>query len=348
MKKANQEPCIGYAGFGSYIPRVEITNQDLEDLVDTTDEWIVRRTGISTRRILGADESILDMAVGAARAAMEDAGVTASEVDDIRVGVNTWLRFPSLASQVQRVLECRNASVSDVSAGCAGFIYAVDEAYNKIYVDQMRYGKKSTAVVIGVDGLSHITDWTDRSTCVLLGDGAGAVVMREVESDVILATHTHADGRHGSLLYSDPVIESQLRSESEKTFEHESSTARTHLHMDGPKTFAIAVRTMSRDVEAVIEKYNAQSGASLGIDDVAFLFPHQANLRIIEAVAARLGIPLERVYTDGVKKYGNTSTASIPIGYTETRARGNGAPSFEVDVAFGSGFASGSLLRRRV
>jgi len=343
---ADQEPCIGYTGFGSYLPGVEVTNQDLEKLVDTTDEWIVRRTGISTRRVLGAEESILDMAVGAARAAMEDAGVTASEIDDIRVGVNTWLRFPSLATQVQRVLGCRNASASDVSAGCAGFVYAVEEAYNKIYVERVRDGRKTTALVLGVDGLSHITDWTDRGTCVLLGDGAGAVVMGEVESNGILATHTHADGRHGCLLYSDPVIGSQLRSESEKTFDEEASSPRTFLHMDGPKTFAIAVKTMSRDVEAVIEKYNTRAGESLGVDDVSFVFPHQANLRIIEAVAARLGMPLERVYTDGVKKYGNTSTASIPIGYSEMRERGNGAPRYEVDVAFGAGFASGAILRR--
>jgi 3-oxoacyl-[acyl-carrier-protein] synthase-3 len=346
LKETNQEICIGYTGFGSYLPSIEVTNHDLEKLVDTTDEWIVRRTGISTRRILGTDESILDMAVGAARAAMEDAGVTANDIDDIRVGVNTWLRFPSLASQVQRVLGCTHASASDVSAGCAGFIYAVEEAYNKIYVNRVRDHRKTTALVLGVDGLSHITDWSDRGTCVLLGDGAGAVVMQEVESNGILATHTHADGRHGCLLYSDPVIGSQLRSESEKTFEQEPNSPRTYLHMDGPKTFAIAVKTMSRDVEAVIEKYNARSGASLGVDDVAFVFPHQANLRIIEAVAARLGMPLERVYTDGVKKYGNTSTASIPIGYDEMRGRGNGAPGFEVDVAFGAGFASGAVLRR--
>jgi 3-oxoacyl-[acyl-carrier-protein] synthase-3 len=181
---------------------------------------------------------------------------------------------------------------------------------------------------------------------VLLGDGAGAVVVREGASDEILATHMHADGRHGCLLYSDPVIESQLLSESDKSLGHETSGPRTHLHMDGPKTFAIAVKTMSRDVEAVLNKYNSLAGASLGVEDIDFVFPHQANLRIIEAVAARLEIPLERVYTDGVKKYGNTSTASIPIGYAETRDRGNGEARFEVDVAFGAGFASGAILRR--
>ena len=344
----NPKLSIGYAGFGAYLPRVEITNPDLERMVKTSDEWILQRTGISSRRVLGADESILDMAAGAARRAMKDAGVAPSEIDDIRVGVNTWLRFPSLASQVQKVLGCRNASASDVSAGCAGFIYAVEDAYNKVYLERVRYGRRTIALAIGVEALSHITDWSDRSTCVLFGDGAGAVVIREVESAEILAIHTHADGRHGCLLYSDPVLQSQLRSESEKTFEHESRGPRAYLHMDGPKTFAIAVKTMCRDVREVIRKYNVHAGTSLRIDDIGYVFPHQANLRIIDAVAARLGIPMERVYTEGIRKYGNTSTASIPIGYAETRERGNGGGdlTFEGDVAFGAGFASGALLRR--
>jgi 3-oxoacyl-[acyl-carrier-protein] synthase-3 len=348
---------IGYTGHGAYLPATVVTNEDLERIVDTSDEWIERRTGIRARRILDRGESILDMAVEAARRAMRDAGVGPKEIGDIRVAVNTWLRFPSLATQVQKALGALHASAADVSAGCAGFIYAVEEAYNKIFLEKVRYGRSLVSLVIGVDGLSHITDWTDRRTCVLLGDGAGAVVMREVEAGGIEAIHTHADGRYGDLLYSDFVLEEQLRSPRTKTFTNKRQGPRAYLHMDGPKTFAIAVKTMAREVETVIRKYNEAhrygasgngAGRPLALEDIGYVFPHQANLRIIEATAKKLGVSLDKVYTAGVVSYGNTSTASIPIGYAETRDRHNGSsgPCWEVDVAFGAGFASGALLRR--
>lgn len=342
-------PRIGYAGFGAYLPGIVVTNDDLGRMVDTSDEWIVRRTGISTRRVLGRDESLLGMATAAARDALDDAGLRPSEVDDIRVGVNTWLRFPSLATQIQKELGCRNASASDVSAGCAGFVYAVEEAFNRIYMERVRYGRRTVALVVGVDALSHITDWKDRNTSVLLGDGAGAVVLAEDAPTEILAIHTHADGRHGDLLYSDPVVGSQLAPEGDaEPFTRACHGPRTFLHMDGPKTFAAAVRSMVRDVRIVLRKHNQAVGASLSPGDIDYVYPHQANLRIIEAVAERLGVPLERVYTDGVKRYGNTSTASIPLGYWETRTNGGGPtrPGYQVDVGFGAGFASGAILRR--
>lgn len=318
-------------------------------MVDTTDDWIVRRTGISTRRVLADDETLLGMAVGAARAALDDAEVGPSEVSDIRVGVNTWLRFPSLATQVQKELGCRKASASDVSAGCAGFVYAVEEAYDRMYVERVRYGRRTVALVLGVDALSHITDWSDRSTCVLLGDAAGAVVLMEDAPNEILAIHTHADGRYGDLLYSDPVLGSQLAPEGDpRPFTRACTGPRTFLHMDGPRTYAVAVRSMVRDVRAVIRKHNRVTAASVDPADIEYVYPHQANLRIIEAVAARLGVPPERVYSDGVKRYGNTSTASIPLGYWETHRDGAGPnrPGYQVDVAFGAGFASGAILRR--
>jgi 3-oxoacyl-[acyl-carrier-protein] synthase-3 len=340
-------PKIGFAGIGAYVPATVLTNAELEEVVDTTDEWIRTRTGIRTRRILQKDETILDLAVQAARRALADAGVEASEVGDIRVGVNTWMQFPSLATQLQEALGAKQASAADVAAGCAGFIYAVEEAYNKIFCEQVRYGRKLVSLVLGVEALSRITDWTDRNTCVLFGDGAGAVVLKEVERGEILATHTHADGRYGPMLYSDPVLEDQTGSNARR-FNHKKLGTRPYLHMEGRKVYGVAVETMIADVQAVIDKYNRLSGASLGVGDIDYVYPHQANLRIIELVAKKLGLPLEKVYTEGIANYGNTSTASIPLGYWDNRERtgGAGGGGLEIDVAFGSGFASGAILRR--
>ena len=340
------EPRIGYLGYGRWVPETTLTNADLELVVETSDDWIRRRTGIRERRILGPGETILQMAVEASSRALASAGIAAGQIGDIRVAVNTWLRFPSLATQIQRELGARAAAASDVSAGCAGFIYAVEEAFNKIYVEQLRHDRALYSLVVGVDALSHITDWTDRSTCVVLGDGAGAVVMGPVEEGGIEAIHTHADGRFGDLLYSDPVLECQAN--GGQTFTHREQGIRPYLHMDGPRVFPVAVRTMVREVQAVIAKYNRTHERKLGLEDIGYVYPHQANMRIIEAVVNKLGLPPDRVYCDGVARYGNTSTASIPIGYCDTRdtrATDPAAP-FEIDVAFGAGFASGAILRR--
>jgi 3-oxoacyl-[acyl-carrier-protein] synthase-3 len=340
------ETRIGYRGYGRWVPENTLTNTDLEKVVDTSDDWILRRTGIRERRILGPQETILHMAVEAARQALASAGIGAGQIGDIRVAVNTWLRFPSLATQLQRELGAGGAAAADVSAGCAGFIYGVEEAFNKIYVEKARHGRDLYALVVGVDGLSHITDWTDRSTCVVLGDGAGAVVMGPVEEGGIEAIHTHADGRYGDLLYSDSVLECQTN--GSQAFTHREQGIRPYLHMDGPRVFPVAVRTMVRDVLAVIAKYNRTHEPKIGLDQIGYVYPHQANLRIIESVVSKLGLPLERVYCDGVVRYGNTSTASIPIGYCEMRTARTVDPAapFEIDVAFGAGFASGAILRR--
>ncbi len=335
---------VGYVGFGGYVPPTELTNSDLEGIVDTNDEWILRRTGIKTRHILAEGETILDMAACAAKGALEDAGIDPAQVDDIRVGVNTWMRFPSLATQLQERIGAPRAAAADVSAGCAGFVYAVEQAYHRILIEKARYGRDTIALVVGVDGLSHITDWTDRQTCVLLGDGAGAVVLRHVPKGGILATHTHADGRYGDVLWSDSVLAGQANG-SPKTFTHEAKGPRAYLHMDGKKVFAVAVETMVSDVLRVIEKHREATGERIGIEDIDYLYPHQANLRILEMVGKRLGVPLEKVYTEGVVRYGNTSTASIPLGYWDNR-KTKGEGRLEVDVAFGAGFASGAILRR--
>jgi len=339
-------PRIGLAGIGGYLPPTVLTNADLEQVVDTSDEWIRRRTGIETRRILNKDETILDMAVQAATRALDDAGVQADQLDDIRVGVNTWMRFPSLATQLQDALGAPRASASDVSAGCAGYVYAVEEAFNKIFIEKVSYGRDTIALVVGVDGLSHITDWTDRQTCVLLGDGAGAVVLKQVECGEILAVHTHADGRHGNLLWSDEILGNQSNG-SPKDFTHAQQGTRTYLHMDGRKVFVAAVETMVSDIRTVIAKHNEGSGDNVTIDDIDYFYPHQANLRILEAVAKRLRVPPAKVYTQGIVKYGNTSAASIPLGYCDDHERFR-APRerLEIDVAFGAGFASGAILRR--
>ena len=339
-------PRIGYVGHGAYLPPTVVTNEDLSRIVDTSDEWIRRRTGIRTRRILDKDETILDMAVAASRRALDDAGVAPEEIGDIRVGVNTWLRFPSLACQLQDALGAQDASAADVSAGCAGFIYAVEEAYNKIFVEKMRSGHDLTALVVGVEGLSHITDWTDRNTCVLLGDGAGAVVMRQVESGGILGIHTHAQGKHGDLLYSPHVLRNQMLDNGANSFSHDEQGERPYLRMDGPKVYGIAVESMVREVQQVIAIYNRTAAHPVSVTDIDYVYPHQANLRIIESVADRLGVPLERVYTDGVVHYGNTSTASIPLGYCDRRDNTTRRGGLEVDVAFGAGFASGAVLRQ--
>ena len=340
-------PKIGFAGYGAHLPDTVLTNDDLSKMVDTSDDWIRRRTGIRTRRILDADETLLDMAARAARKALDDAGVDPRELAEIRVGVNTWLRFPSLASQLQDLLGAEEASASDVSAGCSGFIFAVEDAYNKLLVEKVRYDRDLVALVVGVDALSHVTNWTDRSTCVLLGDGAGAVVLRKVEHGEILATHTHAQGRFGDMLYLDPVVENQTI-KGERRLTHAEEAPRAYLHMDGRKVFGVACQTMVRDIRKVIEKYNGIASEPIGLEDIDYIYPHQANLRIIEMVAKKLGVGPEKVYTEGVVKYGNTSAASIPIGYCDTRHRynGDGRGRLEIDVAFGAGFASGAILRR--
>lgn len=338
---------IGYLGHGAHVPPRELTNEDLEELVGTSDEWIRRRTGVATRRVLDGDETILDMAVKASRVALERSGVAAEEIADIRVATTTWFRLPSLATCLQEELGATGACASDVAAGCAGFVYAVEDAWNKVCLERMRYGRATRALVVGVDGLSHITDYNDRGTAVLMGDGAGAVVLGEVERGGILATHTSADGRHGHLLYTE-------RANGYRAPGKHAPSAGEHgpqqlLRMDGRRVFAAAVDTMVDDVRRVMEKYRLASGRSLGIDDIDYVYPHQANLRILRMVAQRLGLPDERVYSAGIVRYGNTSAASIPLGYEDVNGRfeGSDATRLEVDVAFGAGFSSGAILRER-
>ena len=335
---------IGYLGVGRYLPEHVLTNAHLEKQMDTSDKWITQRTGIRTRRIMGKEDTLVSMAVKAARAALDHAGIETSQISDIRIGVNTHLRFPSLASYVQEELGVHDASAADIGAGCSGFIYSVEEIYNRMIAEWALTKRKSYALAIGVEALSLIANWNDRSTCVLFGDGAGAAVIGPVESGEILATHTRVQGKYANLLYLDPVLENALDNPKTMHLTARKSAPYPFLHMEGPKVFVVAVRTMMADIKKVIEKYNRSGREQLTLGDIKYVIPHQANLRIVAAVADGLKLDSSRVYSDGVVNYGNTSAASIPIGYVD--AWGKFPGELAVDVAFGAGFASGAILRR--
>lgn len=337
-------PRIGYLGVGRGLPVRELTNAHLERMVDTSDEWILQRTGIKTRRIISGGESLLSLSTDAARNAIEHAGIDPQQISYIRIGVNSHMRFPSLATMVQRELGIKDAQAADISAGCAGFIFSVEDVINQLTLDQMRHGKKTYALAIGADALSRITDWSDRNTCVLFGDGAGAAVLGTVESGEILAIHTRTQSEYTELLYLDEFVYSPLKDPDNMTFETMYKTNYPFLHMDGPKVFPVAVRTMMADIKSVIAKHNRISDEPVGLSDIEFVFPHQANLRIVSAVQSGLKLKPEQVYRDGVINYGNTSAATIPIGYVDEWGKRPGA--LEIDVTFGAGFASGAILRR--
>lgn len=295
-------------GTGSSTPERILSNRDLESIVDTSDEWIIRRTGIKERRIAsrGREESSADLAARASLKAMEMAGVASEDLDMIVVGTVTPDRqFPSTACMVQKELGAKKAFGFDVSAGCSGFLYALDIVNNA-----MAAGTCGTALVIGVERLSTVTNWSDRSTCVLLGDGAGAVVIRSAaEKGGILSTHLKSDGGLWELLYSSyghPVTPEILQGIDVKPF---------YLVMEGNPLFKKAVGCLSSIAREALE-HN-----SLCAEDISLVVPHQANLRIIRGMANQLRISMEKVYTN-VHKYGNTSSASIPIALDEAHRQG--------------------------
>ena len=335
---------FGYVGIGRYLPEKILTNERLSQIVDTTEEWIKQRTGIETRRIMSSGETVASMAIAAAENAVKDAGIDVKDISCVRIGVNTHMRFPSLAAIVQDGLNIPNASASDISAGCTGFIFGVEEVFNRLYVEWMTLGRKSYGLVIGVDGMSLVTDWTNRQTCILFGDAAGAVIIGPVQSGEILATHTRTQGEYADLLRLDEILEVPAENQKELTFKNFSTINYPFLLMEGPKVFVVAVRSMVSEIKTVLQNYNQMNGTNLTEKDIEYIYPHQANMRIISAVADSLKIPHDRVYSDGVKKYGNTSTASIPIRYLDEWD--NTPDAIVIDVSFGSGFASGAILRR--
>jgi len=330
---AEMMPQAHIMGTGSSIPKRILSNKDLESIVDTTDEWITRRTGIKERRISskGGRESTADLTTQASLRALEMAGISPKSLDMIVVGTVTPDRqFPSAACMVQKALNADNAAAFDLSAGCTGFLYALSVAENAI-----RCGTCGTALVAGVDRLSTILNWNDRATCVLLGDGAGAVVVASTtEKDGILSSHLKSDGTLWELLYSSygnsytPEI---LQDIDIKPFQ---------LSMDGNRLFKRAVGCLSTIAREALQ-HN-----SLSSEDIELLVPHQANMRIIQAMAKNLRVPMEKVYTN-VHRYGNTSSGSIPIALDEANREGLLRKGDNVLlVGFGAGLTWGASVVR--
>jgi 3-oxoacyl-[acyl-carrier-protein] synthase-3 len=304
------------AGTGSYLPKKIVTNHDLEKTMDTSDEWIRERTGIRQRHIAADGEQSSDMGLAAARNALEMAGIAASEVDLIIVATTTPdKKFPSNACAIQRQLEIHGCPAFDVQAVCSGFVYALDIANRMI-----RTNGATTALVIGCETLSRITNWNDRGTAVLFGDGAGAVVLTATDEPGILSTHIHADGEFENLL--------------------EVPQGTKYMVMNGNAVFRKAVSTLGSIASETL--------AGNGVDqhELDWLVPHQANLRIIAAAAKKLDLPMERVVVT-VDQHANTSAASIPlaldIAVRDGRIQRGHLLLFE---AFGGGFTWGSALVR--
>jgi 3-oxoacyl-[acyl-carrier-protein] synthase-3 len=297
---------VGILGTGSYLPEKVLTNADLEKMVDTNDEWIVSRTGIRERRIAAPEEASSDLSVKAAEKALKKAGIRAEELDMIIVTtVTPDMNFPATACLVQDRLGAKKAATFDLSAACTGFIYGISTGAQFIATGVYKY-----VLVIGVECLSRIVDWTDRNTCVLFGDGAGAAVLGPVEEGYgFLSFELGGDGSGGNLLNL-PAGGSRLPA-SEKTIQE-----RLHyVHMSGREVFKFAVRVMGNATEEALAK------AGLSKEDIDFLVPHQANIRIIDSAVKRLGLTEDKVVVN-LDRYGNMSSASIPVALDEAVERG--------------------------
>jgi len=318
-------------GTGSYVPEKVLTNHDLEKFVETSDEWIRTRTGIRERHIAADGETTSDLAVKAAQRAMEMAGVNAGELDYIVVGTITGdFPWPATACLVQDKLGAKNAFALDLSAACSGFIYALDAA-----MKQIASGSVRKALVIGAEILSRVIDWEDRNSCVLFGDGAGAVILEASEGENgILSTHLHSDGSFWELLYQPGFASRNPASEQG------IKDRLPFLRMQGNEVFKVAVRSLSEVAKEALE------ANGLSAEEVNLFIPHQANMRILDATAKRLGLRDDQVYIN-VDRFGNTSGASIPIALDEANRAGR---IKEGDLllfdAFGGGFTWGSALLR--
>ena len=311
------------AGTGSYLPEKVVTNHDLEKMVDTTDEWIRSRTGIERRHIAADGETTVDLAERAARRALEAAGIAPAEVDFIAFGTTTPdLIFPNCGTLLQHRLGCRGVPAFSVETACAGFMYALSIADKYV-----RCGDARCALVIGAETLSRITDWSDRATAVLFADGAGAVVLTPAATPGVLSTHLHSDGEYRDLLYCGSGVS--------KGFEPKLA-----IRMAGSEVFKIAVTKLGQVVDETL--------AANGLDRTSldWLVPHQANIRIIQATARKLELPMERVIVT-VQEHGNTSAASVPlaldVAVRDGRIRRGELLLLE---AFGGGFTWGSALVR--
>ncbi|SPJ22407.1 beta-ketoacyl-ACP synthase III [Palleronia abyssalis] len=315
------------AGVGHYLPARVVENSEFEATLETSDEWIRSRSGIERRHFAAEGELTSDLATHAVRAALADAGLEVEALDAIVVATSTAdLTFPSAATMVQDKLGLRSGFAFDVQAVCAGFVFAMTTANAMIVSDQAR-----RVAVVGAETFSRIMDWTDRSTCVLFGDGAGALILEAADGDGttadrgILSADLHSDGRHRDILYVDGGISTQ-------------STG--HLRMEGKEVFRHAVEKLAATAHTALQK------VGLTADDVDWVVPHQANIRIIKATAQKMGVPMERVVVT-VQDHGNTSAASIPLALSVARAEGKIRPGqIIVTEAIGGGLAWGSLVLR--
>jgi len=312
---------------GSYLPERVMTNAELEKLVDTSDAWIRERTGIEQRHIAAEGESSCDLAERAARAALETADLDASELELIIVGTTTPDKiYPATACRLQARLGANGCTAFDVQAVCTGFIYALGVADKFI-----RSGDVKRALVVGADTHSRLLDWSDRQTCILFGDGAGAVVLEASDAPGIYSTHLHADGAYEDLLYVDggvPLGAGVI------------SDGHAYTKMRGNEVFKIAVRTLRRIVSEALEANDMQPS------DIDWLIPHQANIRIIEATSRKLDIPEDRVVVT-IAEHGNTSAASVPLALDVAVRDGRVQRGHNILLeAFGGGFTWGSALIR--
>jgi len=314
---------------GAYLPEKVLKNSDLEKMVDTSDEWITERTGIRERRIADKNQTASDLACEASKRAIERAGVGAEDIDLIIVAtVSGDMPFPSTACFLQDKLGALNAAAFDINAACSGFLYALTIADNFI-----KAGTHRKVLVVGTEVLSKVTDWDDRATCVLFGDGAGAVILEPTDEDRgILSTHINSDGRMWELLYL-PGGGSRNPSSCDSV-----GQKLHYIKMKGNETFKVAVRTLEELVIKTLEENNLDSSR------LSLLIPHQANLRIIQATADRLKIPMEKVIVN-LDKFGNTSAASIPIALDEAVVNNRvKSGDYVLLEAFGGGLTWASAL----
>jgi len=310
-------------GTGSYLPAKTLTNFDLEKIVETSHDWIVTRSGIVERHFAADDEMTSDLALHASRRAIEAAGISADQIDLVIVATTSPDKmFPSTACILQDKLGIRNCGAAfDMQAVCGGFVYALNTA--DLYI---RGGQAKTVLVVGAEVLSRMLDWTDRTTCVLFGDGAGAVVLQASETPGIVASKLHADGSHRDMLKADGTIRNgEVQGDP-------------FIKMDGKAVFKFAVKVLSEVVEEVLEENNLQGS------DIAWLVPHQANIRIMEATAKKLGLSMDNVVVT-VAHHGNTSAASIPLALDTAVRDGRIKAGQNILLeAVGGGFTWGAVL----
>jgi 3-oxoacyl-[acyl-carrier-protein] synthase-3 len=319
-----QGPPISITGLGAYVPKRVLTNDELSTIVDTTDEWIMERTGIRERRIAAPEEALTDLALPAARAALAQAKVEPGELDLLLCAtVTPDMMFPTSSALLADSLGARDAAAYDLLAGCTGFMYALAQAYGMLAA-----GLAERALVVGGDVLSRILDWTDRSTLVLFGDGAGAVVLEKVERPGFLGFELGADGGGG--------IHLSLPGSGSRRIE--DATGNGFVHMNGREVFKFATRVLVSSAEALLQR------CGVSVEDVDVYIPHQANVRILDHAAQKLGIPRERMVVN-VDRYGNTSSGSIPLALAEAQEDGRlKKGELVLMTGMGAGLTWGSAL----